>query len=273
MLSSSLLLLLTTLPYSSQNEDPAIMVLATILDLSSMYKSTLSQLNDYCSQLSETTINHPAPPSNSQIQVDISIIYKSGTPASFEPSLPNCRDVKFTLQPPKSELPAERVIRLAHLRDIGRNSIQNDALSYKAIALIDLDVASLPSPASVSSSILTISQNKYDVLCAHGYENKPSPWGQYCFYDAYCTQFLDNTWPYTKLNTGSYLNFYLHRMFNNITNQADVENVFGVKYCFGGMAMYSPDLFSVDAVKACSYNLDKQKEPVLDKLSYTKVSE
>ena len=298
---------------------PSLLLLTTTISLSSIPSLTLSEVNEYCSVLK----------SDSVAETIVSILYREGEREGVQQGLKDCKEVqvssihsfsganssfnqalltlsrplsifrelKFLIEP--SPLPADRIERLAYLRDFHRKEVLSTLSKLSegnigstvhlvtplAVVLLDFDVISLPPPAAFLEGIWAVSSRDdesvldatqdftgnpttYDVVCSHGYEAKPSPWGDKCLYDTYCLQFLDGTWPWEMLNTFTYLNFYLHRMYRTVSDNLDDAGVHEVKFCFGGLAIYNPVLFSQDAVEECGYRIADQRTEVIEELRF-----
>lgn len=144
-----------------------------------------------------------------------------------------------------------RIDRLGYLRSWQKDRLgerEEMIKSLDAVAVIDLDLLSLPTDSALSTAITTVNDpTKEDVVCANGYEK----WlFTRHYYDTFALVFEDGTWAWPLLTSIKSILFLLqHDFHKKITSSA---GNFAVQSCFGGLTVYNPTAFFHPT---CNYRL------------------
>ena len=209
---------------STSSSQPAnLCVMSTVLSLDEVDGRVWDSFEDWCESAN----------------TEIFIVFKSGRVP--DERLRNCVSVHLRKQP--QDLPKNRIERIAALRNIVKQIpvAEGKRLSkFDAVVVIDMDVETLPSWEEMANALTYMDKEKegLDIVCCNGYETYL---GMDQVYDLYPFVFKENSrWLFAELDFFAYLTFLQPLLFEEING---FQGVFPLRSCFGGLALYNPELY------------------------------
>jgi len=157
--------------------------------------------------------------------------------------LKSCKYTHLTLDTKEITHTINRVAKISNARDYQRGmilpGIQHTAL--KSVTMIDMDIE-LPSYILFKEAQQKL--KKYDLVCANGYELNPHNEKQ--VYDTFPLVLENGLWMYKHVGHKQ------KTLFQDILRY----DMFPVKYCFGGMAMYDANIWKT---RECDFRMHDSK--------------
>ena len=159
--------------------------------------------------------------------------------------LKTCKYIHLTVDSDDVKQGVNRLVRIARARDHQRNRILSGVahLPFESITMIDMDV-NLPSWSAFMDAQAKLST--YDVVCANGYELHPRTKRRQV-YDTFPLVLENGLWMYKHTTRNRQ-----QTLFEDIMK----HDMFPVRYCFGGMAVYASDIWKTPE---CNFRVRKTK--------------
>ena len=124
----------------------------------------------------------------------------------------------------------DRLLRISEARQQQRELLNAAVTDFESVIMVDMDVK-LPSYQVVERAIGKLKY--YHIICGNGFEY--NPWHQRQVYDTFPLVLHNGLWMYKHLGKKQ------QTLFKTILKSRDV---FPVRYCFGGMALYRPSVWN-----------------------------